>query len=113
MLSLQALYVGSTFKFSFEQRHDVISTTFQGCSNVRCPLGCFHLDDFEIYMFCCALQEVVRGCTSPLLLNVTQRYLEIIRIDRMPIYTVSNHMYWSTNSIKPICKKVDVYVTYV
>ena len=37
--TLQALYVGSTLKFSLEQRHDVISTTFQRCSNVRCPLG--------------------------------------------------------------------------
>ena len=39
--TLQALYVGSTLKFSLEQRHDVISTTFQRCSNVRCPLGKF------------------------------------------------------------------------
>ena len=38
---LQALYVGSTLKFSLEQHHDVISTTFQRCSNVRCPLGRF------------------------------------------------------------------------
>ena len=37
--TLQALYVGSTLKFSLEQRHDVISTTFQRFSNVRCPLG--------------------------------------------------------------------------
>ena len=26
-------------KFSLEQRHNLISTTFQRCSNVRCPLG--------------------------------------------------------------------------
>ena len=38
-MSLRALYVGSTSKFSSEQRHDLISTTFQRCSNVRCPLG--------------------------------------------------------------------------
>ena len=37
--SLKALYVGSTLKLSLEQHHDVISTTFQRCSNVRCPLG--------------------------------------------------------------------------
>ena len=37
--TLQALYVGSTLKFSLEQRHDVISTTFQRCFNVRCPQG--------------------------------------------------------------------------
>ena len=37
--TLQALYVGSTLKWSSERRHDVISTTFQRCSNVRCPLG--------------------------------------------------------------------------
>ena len=34
-----ALYVGTTSKFSLERRHDLISTTFQRCSNVRCPLG--------------------------------------------------------------------------
>ena len=39
-LSLRILYVRSTSKFSLEQRHDLISTTFQLCSNVRCPLGC-------------------------------------------------------------------------
>ena len=39
IITLHALYVGSTLKFSLEQRHDVISTTFQRCSNVRCPLG--------------------------------------------------------------------------
>ena len=44
MLILQALYVGSTLKFSLEQRHDVISTTFQHCSNVRCPLGLRYID---------------------------------------------------------------------
>ena len=38
-VSVQALYVVSTLKLSLEQRHDVISTTFQRCSNVRCPLG--------------------------------------------------------------------------
>ena len=37
--ALRALYVGSTSKFSLEQCHDIISTTFQRCSNVRCPLG--------------------------------------------------------------------------
>ena len=37
---MQALYVGSTLHLSVEQRHDVISTTFQRpTSNVRCPLG--------------------------------------------------------------------------
>ena len=43
---LQGLYVGSTLKFSLEQRHNLISTTFQRCSNVRCPLGsfCFELN---------------------------------------------------------------------
>ena len=43
--ALQALYVGSRLKCSLEQRHDVISTTFQRCSNVRCPLGgpCLYL----------------------------------------------------------------------
>ena len=35
----RALYVGTTFEFSLEQRHDPISTTFRCCSNVRCPLG--------------------------------------------------------------------------
>ena len=34
----RALYVGTTSKFSLG-RHDLISTTFQHCSNVRCPLG--------------------------------------------------------------------------
>ena len=38
-LTLRALYVRSTSKCSSEQRHDLISTTFQCCSNVRCPLG--------------------------------------------------------------------------
>ena len=37
--TLRALHFGSTSKFSSEQRHDLISTTFQRCSNVRCPLG--------------------------------------------------------------------------
>ena len=41
--SLRALYVGSTSKFGLEQRHDRSSTTFQCCSNVRCPLGCSEL----------------------------------------------------------------------
>ena len=35
----RALYIGTTSKFSLKQRHDLISTTFQRCSNVRCPLG--------------------------------------------------------------------------
>ena len=34
----RALYVGTMSKFSLKQRHDMIST-FQRCSNVRCPLG--------------------------------------------------------------------------
>ena len=38
----QALYVGTTLKFSLEQRHDQISTKFQCCSNVRCPLGTYY-----------------------------------------------------------------------
>ena len=38
-LPQRALYVETTSKFSLEQRHDLISTTFQRCSNVRCPLG--------------------------------------------------------------------------
>ena len=38
-LRQRALYVETMSKFSFEQRHDLISTTFQRCSNVRCPLG--------------------------------------------------------------------------
>ena len=37
--TLKALYVGSTLKVSLEQYNDLISTTFQRCSNVRCPLG--------------------------------------------------------------------------
>ena len=37
--SLWALHIGSTSKLSSEQRHDLISTTFHRCSNVRCPLG--------------------------------------------------------------------------
>ena len=35
----RALYVVTTLKFTLEQRHDLISTTCQRCSNVRCPLG--------------------------------------------------------------------------
>ena len=56
MLSLQALYVGSTLKFSLEQRHDVISTTFQRCSNVRCPLG-WH--DFSSYWLIYISKKVI------------------------------------------------------
>ena len=37
--SQRALYVGTTSEFSLEQRHDLISTTSQRCSNVRFPLG--------------------------------------------------------------------------
>ena len=37
--TLWALYVGSTSKCSSERRHDLISATFQRCSNIRCPLG--------------------------------------------------------------------------
>ena len=40
-VSLRALYVGSTPKFNLEQRHDLISTTLQRCSNLRCPLVLF------------------------------------------------------------------------
>ena len=43
-LSLRALHIGSTSKFSSEQRHDLISTTFQCCSNARLPLG-WHTSD--------------------------------------------------------------------
>ena len=35
----RALYVGTTSKFSLEQRHYLISATFQRCSNVRCLLA--------------------------------------------------------------------------
>ena len=35
----RALYVGTTSKFSLKQRHDLISITFQRCSNVRCLRG--------------------------------------------------------------------------
>ena len=42
-ITLRALYIGSTSKVSLEQRHNLISTTFQRCSNVRCPLGILHL----------------------------------------------------------------------
>ena len=35
----RALYVGTMPEFSFEQHHDLISTTFQRCSNFRCPQG--------------------------------------------------------------------------
>ena len=35
----QALYVGTTSKFSLEHRHDVISSKLRRCSNVICPLG--------------------------------------------------------------------------
>ena len=40
-LPQRALYVGTTSKISLEQHHDLIkfSTTFQRCSNVKCPLG--------------------------------------------------------------------------
>ena len=33
------LHIGTTSKFSLEQRHDLISSTFQRCANGRCPLG--------------------------------------------------------------------------
>ena len=38
-LTQRALYLASTSEISSKQRHDLISTTFQRCSNVRCPLG--------------------------------------------------------------------------
>ena len=34
----RALYVGTMVKFSLEQHHDLMSTTFQRCSKIRCPL---------------------------------------------------------------------------
>ena len=37
--TLRALYVGTTSKLSLAERHNLISTTLQRCSNVRCPLG--------------------------------------------------------------------------
>ena len=36
----RALYVGTTIKFSLEQRNALISTKFQHCSSVKCLLGC-------------------------------------------------------------------------
>ena len=40
--TLRVLYIGTTSKFSLDQRHNLISTTFQHCSNVRCPLGSWY-----------------------------------------------------------------------
>ena len=40
----QALYVGTTSKFSLKQRHDVISSKLRRCSNVIWPLGSFFID---------------------------------------------------------------------
>ena len=37
--SQRALHVGTTSTFSYEQHHDLISTTFQCFSNVRCQLS--------------------------------------------------------------------------
>ena len=60
--SLWALYVESMLKFSLEQRHDLISTTFQRCSNVRCPLGL-------------AIDILVYITNEFMLINISQKWL--------------------------------------
>ena len=68
---------------------------------------CFHLDSAEVNMFCCALQRVVRGCISLMLLIATSKALQEI------VLSIKPNLLPNQPKFKPIIKIVETDLIFV